>query len=78
MGEPIGKLMDVGEAMLRQPVFESEPLAYLAFASETFTSRPVIARAGGRRALAQVLEESLADRPGYVEYDPAEEDDDDL
>jgi hypothetical protein len=52
--------------LLRQPELESEPLAYLAFASKTFTPEPgYVMDSGESRPLAQILEETLADERGY-------------
>lgn len=74
IGDPIGKAQEISDAMLRQPQFESEPLAYLAFASETFTPEPgYVIDTGESRPLAQIVEETLADEPGY--YGPEDEQD---
>lgn len=74
IGDPIGKVLEISDAMLRQPDFESEPLAYLAFASETFTPEPgYVVDLDERRPLAQIVEETLADQPGY--YGPEDEED---
>jgi len=66
VGDPIGKVQDISGALLTQPGFESEPLAYLAFASEAFASRSgYIEDFADSRPLAQIIEENLADSPGY-------------
>jgi hypothetical protein len=67
IGDPIDRVQEISEAMLTQPEFESEPLAYLAFASETFTReyRCVVELVDERRPLAQIVEETLADSRGY-------------
>jgi Family of unknown function (DUF6236) len=66
VGDPIGKVQDISGALLTQPGFESEPLAYLAFASEAFVPGPgYLIDLADSRPLAQIIEEGLADAPGY-------------
>jgi hypothetical protein len=78
VGDPIGKVQDISGALLTQPEFESEPLAYLAFASDAFAPGPgYFIDLADSRPLAQIVEETLADLPGYSGPEDEEEDLDD-
>jgi hypothetical protein len=78
IGDPIGKAQDISGALLTQPGFESEPLAYLAFASEAFApGSSYLIDLADSRPLAQIVEESLADSPGYSGPEDEEDLDDD-
>ena len=67
VGGPVGAAQEIAGGMVTHPDFESEPLAYLAFANERFAAKPeYIVDARNGMPLALIMEQQTAAGPGYI------------